>query len=412
VVFMKGEKSNSIRIMKGAIIFFSSLLSLYLFLSINIIKVSAETVNGQEASKYTLTLEEVGGATEKINGNQIGLKYDSNNIYYDEVLLNQVINNLACLNINNVFKSQEPTFAYGNNGYIISREAYGNSVNKNILYENIVKAIKNKEEKINLLNLNCYEKPKYTSDSKEVINAKNILNKYVSSIITYNCAGITKVLNGYEIKNWLRVDENFQVILDEGKVRNYVDNLANSYSSALGNSISVNGGYYGNNHSWIINSAEETKALIENIKNGQTISKSPIYAQTSAADYFNNVGNTFVEIDMTKQHLWYYKDGYLVTEGDVVTGNVSNGAATPEGVYKIYSKQKDTVLKGDDYASPVSFWMPFNKNIGLHDASWRTEFGGQIYLNDGSHGCVNAPYYVAKTVYENINVGTFVICHY
>jgi lipoprotein-anchoring transpeptidase ErfK/SrfK len=234
----------------------------------------------------------------------------------------------------------------------------------------------------------------------------------VSSTIVYNYAGLAQVLGGNEIKDWLRVDENFQVIIDEAKVRYYVDNLANSYTAALGSSIPVSGGYYGNNHSWKINSAEETRALMENIKSGQSMTKNPVYIQTSASYYFNDVGNTFVEIDMTKQHLWYYKDGYLVVEGDVVTGNVSNGAATPEGVYKIYSKQKDTVLKGEDYASPVSFWMPFNKNIGLHDANWRTEFGGQIYLSYGSHGCVNAPYYLAKTVYENSNIGTYVICHY
>ena len=106
--------------------------------------------------------------------------------------------------------------------------------------------------------------------------------------------------------------------------------MASTYNTSLGTNIKVSGGYDGNNHSWIIDSSEETKALIENIKNGQTITKNPIYAQTSAASYFSNVGSTYVEIDMTKQHLWYYKDGYLVVEGDVVTGNVSNGCSTPD----------------------------------------------------------------------------------
>ena len=81
------------------------------------------------------------------------------------------------------------------------------------------------------------------------------------------------------------------------------------------------------------------------------------------------------------------------------------------GVYNLYYKQKDTVLKGPGYAAPVCFWMPFNNGIGLHDASWRSEFGGEIYKTDGSHGCVNAPYYVAKAVYDNINSGDTIICH-
>jgi len=233
----------------------------------------------------------------------------------------------------------------------------------------------------------------------------------VSSRISYNFAGLTQYVDGSIIKNWIWVDGNFQVVLDETKVRNYVDALASTYTSSLGKGITVSGGYDGNNHGWVIDSAEETKALIENIKNGQTITKHPMYTQTSVASYFSNVGNTYVEIDMAKQHLWYYKDGYLVVEGDVVTGNLSNGCGTPEGVYKLRSKEKDSILRGEGYESPVSFWMPFVNQIGLHDASWRSEFGGEIYKTDGSHGCVNAPYDVAKTVYDNINSGDYIICY-
>jgi lipoprotein-anchoring transpeptidase ErfK/SrfK len=405
-------KNRSYKIMKSSIVFFITILSMYLTFSINIIKVSAKTVDKKSSSEYILTLYERDGIKESITGKDIGLNYGTNEVNYDEKLLNDAINKLPLLNGNNIIKSANPKLLYENNKYTIVKEVYGKSVDKNLLNKNIINAIKNKEEKLDLEELNCYEKPKFNSKSKVVINAKNTLNKYISSNIIYNYEGLTQVLDSSIIKDWLSVDENFQVVLDEAKVRAYIDNLANSYTASLGSSIPVDGGYYGNNHSWIINSAEETKALIQNIANGQTVTKGPIYAQTSEANYFSNVGNTFVEIDMTKQHIWYYKDGYLVVEGDVVTGNVSNGASTPAGVYKLYSKQKDTVLKGDDYASPVSFWMPFNKNIGLHDASWRTEFGGDIYINYGSHGCVNAPYNVAKTVYENVNVGTPVICHY
>lgn len=409
---MVRQENRSYKIMKCSIVFFITILIMYLTFTINIIKVSAKTVDKKASIEYTLTLYERDDIKETITGEDIGLNYDGNEVTYDEKLLTDAINKLPLLNGNNIIKSENPKFFYENNKYTIVKEVYGKSVDKNLLYKNIINAIKNKEEKMDLEELNCYEKPEFNSKSKVVINAKNTLNKYISSQIIYNYEGLTQTLDSSKIKDWLWVDEKFQVILDEARVRAYVDNLANSYTSSLGISIPVDGGYYGNNHSWIINSAEETKALIQNITNGQTVTKGPIYSQTSEANYFSNVGNTFVEIDMTKQHLWYYKDGYLVVEGDVVTGNVSNGASTPTGVYKLYSKQKDTVLKGDDYASPVNFWMPFNKNIGLHDANWRTEFGGDIYINYGSHGCVNAPYNVAKTVYENVNLGTPVICHY
>ena len=413
---MEREKNMSNKIMKGIINYFCALLIIYFIFFINTISVSAKTVKEKEITPevYTLTLQERGGVNECIKGSDIGLKYSSENprvITYDDGLLKACISKLPCLDSSKTIKSQNANFIYKDNGYTISREVYGNEINKDILYENVVKAIKSGDTEVNLESINCYKDPKFVTSSPEIAYAKDILNKYVSAKITYTFAGLTQYLDGSVIKNWIGVGGNFQVTIDEAKVRDFVDTLANNYSKSLGTNIKVSGGYDGNNHSWIIDSSQETKALIENIKNGQTITKSPAYAQTAAASYFSNVGSTYVEIDMAKQHLWCYKDGYIVVDGDVVTGNVSSGASTPEGVYNLYAKQKDTVLKGEDYESPVCFWMPFNKNIGLHDASWRSEFGGEIYKTDGSHGCVNLSYYVAKTIYDNINVGDPIICH-
>ena len=408
------EKIRSNKITRGIIISFCTLFVIIFVSFSNSISVSAKTEKEIVPEVYTLTLEELGGVKEKISGSDIGLKYNSETskgITYDDGLLQKQINKLSCLDSSKVFKSQNATLFYQNGGYVISREVYGNEINKKVLYEQVVKAIKSGDTTINLQSTNCYEKPKFTTTSSEVASAKDTLNKYVSSKITYNFAGLTRYVDSAVIKNWLGVDGNSQVTIDAGKVKNYVDTLASDYTSSLGISIKVNGGYSGNNHSWIIDSSEETKSLIENIKNGQVITKQPIYAQTSAASYFSNVGENFVEIDMAKQHLWYYKNGYLVVDGDIVTGNVSAGHSTPAGVYHFYSKQKDTVLKGEDYAAPVSFWMPFVNQVGLHDASWRWTFGGEIYKTDGSHGCVNAPYYVAKTVYDNIKIGDTIICY-
>ena len=416
---MEEEKNRSNILNRGVIASFCTLLAIYFVFFVNIISVSAKTVEAEEVSTntYILTLQERSGITEEIKGSDINLKYSSEvgkEISYDDTLLQERINKLSCFDNSKVNQSQNASLIYANGSYVISRAIYGNKINKNILYENVVKAIKNGDATLNLESINCYESesPKFTENSSEVTYARDTLNKYVSSKITYNIGGITQVLDASTIKDWLSVNRNMQVILDEAKVRNYVNNLANTYTASLGTSIKVSGGYNGNNHGWIVDRGGETSALIENIKNGQTITKGPMYSQTSSASYFRNVGDTFVEIDMAKQHLWFYKNGYLVVDGDVVTGNVSAGNATPAGVYKLYSKQKDTVLRGPDYAAPVSFWMPFVNNIGIHDASWRSEFGGEIYKTDGSHGCVNAPYYVAKAVYDNISSGTTVICYY
>lgn len=388
-----------------------------LILCINSVSVFAKTVqeNGVSTEKYTLTLEERDGIKEQIKGADIKLKYNadtSQEVSFDSELLKGYIDRLACFDTSKIVEPQNARLIYDNNNYVILKEVLGNKVNKDMLYNNIVNAIKNKEATIDLEAKNCYENPTLFETSPEVVNARDTANKYLSSYITYKFGGLTWVVDGSTIKDWISLDENFQILLDESKIKAYVDALANTYTTELGNNIPVNGGYDGNNHSWIIDSSQETSALIDNIKNGQTITKSPIYVQTAAASYFSNVGATYVEIDMTKQHLWFYKDGYLVVEGDVVTGNESNGNATPAGVYRLYSKLQNTVLRGEDYASPVSFWMPFNGNIGLHDANWRIEFGGEIYKTSGSHGCVNLPYDVAKSIYYSINIGTPVICYY
>ena len=109
--------------------------------------------------------------------------------------------------------------------------------------------------------------------------------------------------------------------------------------------------------------------------------------------------------------MWFYVDGKTYVETDVVTGNVSQGNATPVGVYAITYKERDATLTGENYSSPVEYWMPFNGNIGIHDASWRTTFGGELYKTSGSHGCVNTPPANAKKIFEKIEKGMPVIVH-
>ena len=146
--------------------------------------------------------------------------------------------------------------------------------------------------------------------------------------------------------------------------------------------------------------------------NGETISRDPVYKQTggSYGDH-SDINDTYVEISIANQHLWYYKNGEEIVSSDLVSGNTANGNGTPSGVYKLKYKDKDVVLRGEGYASPVTFWMPFNGGIGMHDASWRGSFGGSIYRGSGSHGCINLPYSAASKIYENIEPGTAVVVY-
>ena len=159
--------------------------------------------------------------------------------------------------------------------------------------------------------------------------------------------------------------------------------------------------------------------MIANIQNAETVTREPQYARLAASHEGNDYGGSYVEIDLTNQHVWVYVNGQCVVETDCVTGNPQEGNGTPQGVYSIAYKQMNTTLRGPklpdgtyEWESPVTYWMPFNGGIGLHDAPWRSAFGGNIYQGGGSHGCVNLPPSVAGTVYNNIQAGTPVVCHY
>ena len=127
--------------------------------------------------------------------------------------------------------------------------------------------------------------------------------------------------------------------------------------------------------------------------------------------YDKEVGDTYVEVSLDDQHMWYIVDGDVYLESDCVTGNYGS-ADTPKGYFSVNAKVSPCTLKGDDYTSYVTYWMPFiGGGWGLHDADWRSSFGGSIYKGHGSHGCVNLPPKIAKEMYSVIEVGTPVIVY-
>ena len=405
---------------------------------------SAQELMANKANEYVLTLEERNDKTETISGEAINLKYDfteainnildeqnpflwiasifqhkdynvSEGVSYDESLLNQAIGNLEALNENNVTNPVNATLNYVNGEYEIVKEDIGDKVKVDELNSKILNNIHSINSILNLDDEGCYENPTYTSKSKAVTKAKKTADKYVNAKVTLNINESSEVIDGSMINQWITIDDDFNVSLNEDSIREYVNQLGDKYDN-IGNTrtftrwsgetikISTTPGIYYLDRDTAI--ADITSA----IEGGGTDTKELTFKTPTATDEY--VLNTFVEVDLTNQTVIYYKNGEVITQGNVVTGNVSQGHSTPAGVYKLDWKAKDYVLRGDGYASPVSFWMPFNGGIGLHDASWRSSFGGSIYQTNGSHGCVNMPYSVAKAIYENIEDYTTIICRY
>ena len=180
--------------------------------------------------------------------------------------------------------------------------------------------------------------------------------------------------------------------------------------TTLGVELSLNSRSYG----WLTDQEAETEELIEIICQGKTASREPVYASTARQKGMSDIGNSYVEVDLTHQHLYLYEGGSIIFETDFVSGNMSSdpGCVTPEGIFGVTYKTTNAVLRGADYVTPVSYWMPFFGNYGMHDATWRSEFGGQIYITNGSHGCVNLPLGSAATIYDHVSTGFPVICYY
>ena len=109
--------------------------------------------------------------------------------------------------------------------------------------------------------------------------------------------------------------------------------------------------------------------------------------------------------------VYVYKNGQQVVSSPCVTGCIAKGHGTPTGVYSIFSMDKNRYLNGDGYKSWVNFFVPFNGGIGFHDASWRSTFGGNIYLYSGSHGCINMPYAQVQKLFANVSMGEKVIVY-
>ena len=413
-------------------------------------KVQIEGFYGRE---YNLTIKTKDGKAEVIKGSDIGYQVvitdglksilDEQNasgrvagpaednsrslkstVAFEEGKLKEKLNGLSFVSGQGIVTTVNAKISAFQQGqpFTILPEVQGNSVNMGKL-EEVVKAGLNQElREISLEDSGCYDAVSVTKDDPGLKAQCEALNKVREMQITYAFGNRTEVLGGEELSTWITAGADGSIQVNQDKAAAYIKTLGDKYDTAgrgrnfrttSGRDLSVSGAY-----GWQINQAAEVGELIAAIRGGQSITKEPKYLK-AAADRNNDWGGTYVEADMSAQHVYMYKDGALVWDAPCVTGNVSKNYTTPEGIYTLSYKQTDRVLRGDkkadgtyEYESHVDFWMPFNGGIGFHDANWRSKFGGAIYKNSGSHGCVNLPPKKAKDLYSLVYSGIPVICFY
>ena len=339
-------------------------------------------------------------------------------VVYDEEKLEQRLEELSFYGQENVKAYREAYISYfpQQKRYKIIEEDPGTELKEETVRERVREALDNLETSLDLEETGCYIWEKSGKGNKELAEALRQANVYAATDITYDWNGSQVFVNGDVIRYWVEIEKD-RVTLQEEKIREFVRRQAEAYDTygrnkrfqtTDGREVELNTQACG----WQTDVEAEAEVLIKAVKSGEAIEKEPVHIYTEPAPWQVEIADSYVEMDLSAQHLYVYVEGAMVLESDFVSGNAARGWSTPAGVFGLTYKTRNAVLRGENYATPVSYWMPFNGNIGMHDATWRSSFGGEIYRSNGSHGCINLPYEKAKIIYEYMYTGFPIVCYY
>lgn len=271
----------------------------------------------------------------------------------------------------------------------------------------------------------CYSDLPYTWQMKNTFSLWEKVDDFQNCDIIYDMGDEQVQLTPEIVSKWITLDVNGDFLLDENKnlilneeaVASFIDTLCQTYdtygknrifSATRGEDIEIEGGTYGNK----LDRDKEINYLLEAFRKNEKVIHVPFYEKQAFVRGKNDIGDTYVEIDMGLQKLYYYEKGELLFESDIVTGNTGRKMGSPSGVFFVYNKQKNRTLRGVGYEAFVKYWVAVKGSIGIHDASWRDKFGGEIYKTNGSHGCINVPRDKMTDLYDLLEVGVPVVMFY
>ena len=398
--------------------------------------------------EYSLTIKERDGQTEEITGKELGLLYTDNGevddlmkdqknelwfmhlggqefdvktaYTYSDDTLNKIIDGLDCFDEAKITDPKNAELVLQDDQFIISPEVEGNRLNKENTVKAISDAVNGAKKEIDLEELDLYERPAVLSTDEALADQMNQSNVMLGASITYDFVDRQMTADSDEIISWIIKGDDGIYTLDRDKVYEWVQNMAyetdtfgltHQFMTSYGVEITLQGG---GDYGWCIDKDETTDNLCNYIKTGQVATIQPDYLYTGLDRSKNDIGDTYVEVCITTQTLWCYKDGQLLTTTPIISGNEATGYCTPSGsVWAIDAKKTD--WKFTHFANAYSdYWMPFNDECGIHDASWQPpeSYNTETYKTAGSHGCLNTPYDSMKIIYENMEIGYPVVVYY
>lgn len=419
-----------------------------------------ESILAEQMDDYSLAIMERGGATETIKGSAIDLEYvsdgqvadllssqqpfawiarlfskDANetlvaSVEYNQSKLTDAVGKLSCMKSESMKAPVDAYPEYNGTEYVIHPEDVGTTIDTSVIYSVIDGAVASAASSVDLDASGCYTAPALTSTSEKLQQTVDTYNKYVNFSITYTFGDAgNEVLDGQAALSFLDIADDGSASIDEDAVASWVAGLAErhdtvgserTYTSPSGAQVTISGGTYG----WEIDQDAEKSAIID-LLNGDSDEKNqtrdPAYIQEAASHGATDWGSSYIDLDLTGQHMYLVVDGSVTFESDVVTGLPTPQKETPSGVYDILDMQSPYTMHGDtdpatgepSYVTTCSYFMRMTwTGVAFHDASWQSSFGGTRYQTNGSHGCINMPPDAAAELYGLIWVGLPVISHY
>ena len=404
------------------------------------------------AETYSLTISERGGQTESIDGKTIQLSYKDDNeaqevkkqqnswlwpiqIFgekdytvnaessYNEESLDQAVSALACMQDANMTPAQDAKVEDNGTSYVIVPEVEGTTLDKEKTLAAVKEAVDQRQTELSLENAGCYVQPAVRQDDESLKKDAEQLNKFTSLQASLDFGTGTENVTRDQLKSWLKKGDDGKYYFDTETVKQTVIAWSEKYNTigqprdfvtSEGATVHLTQGDYG----WRLWQDKTTESLVNMLNAGQSGPVEPTWLYSGEKHGGNDIDGTYVEISISEQRMWFYKNGTLLVDTPVVTGNPNKGNGTPSGgVWRLKDKASPSTLVGRnpdgsiEYETPVNYWMPFNGGVGIHDLTSRTSFGGDIYLYNGSHGCINTPLENARTIYENIEVNTPVVVY-
>ena len=265
------------------------------------------------------------------------------NVTFDKTLLQNEVKALNCAQPENQVEPENAYVAMNGDEFTIVPETEGSKLKVKEAYKALDAAISGSQTSIDLGSTpDVYAVAAVTSEDSTLQATRDAYNNYTKASITYTFGDQTVTLDGSTLKNWLQFDEKGQLVQDDASftqhVKDFVAQLASehntvgttrSFNTTSGRTVSVYGSAYG----WKIDQDAEAAQLTEEIRTGTQTTREPVYSMRANAYGYNDIGSTYIEVDLSSQHMYDYQGGSIIFDSDIVSGDIRyDDRATPPGI--------------------------------------------------------------------------------